>query len=83
MRPMFEFEEILQQDIHEDEQPTPTSKLVRPRTYSDSSIASMDENQFRMTLFTNHHPQPLFSNELELYGTHLINPLLICSSLHR
>ncbi len=47
MRPIFELDEILQQDAHEDEQQITFSiKLERPRTYSDSSIASIDGNEF-------------------------------------
>jgi len=102
MRPIFELEDILQQDAHEDglndntnEQPTTPilstiskSKLERPRTYSDSSITSIDgdENTSAIHLkkqsILNHSGmnsneiQPLFSNDIELYGTQLVNPLL-------
>jgi hypothetical protein len=80
MRPIFEFDEILQQDAHEDEQQitpsTPTFQLDRPRTYSDSSVASMDCNELSI-LLTNAEPKPLFTNEIDLYGTHLVNPLLL------
>jgi len=51
MQPIFELDEILQQDIHEDglnessiEQQTTPSMIntERSRTYSDSSLASID-----------------------------------------
>jgi hypothetical protein len=104
MRSIFEFNEILQQDAHEDEQQTvlsilPTMQIERQRTYSDSSITSIDgdDNIFTMrskkgnsktclemislsTLLTNNEPQPFFSNDVELYGTNLVNPLLVFSS---
>jgi len=105
MRSIFEFDEILQQDAHEDEQQQtvlsilPTMKIERQRTYSDSSITSIDgdDNIFTMrskkgnsktclemislsTSLTNNEPQPLFSNDVELYGTNLVNPLLVFSS---
>lgn len=88
MRPIFELDEILQQDAHEDEQritpSTPILSIERLRTYSDSSMASIDgepciKNQLGVhSLLTNNEPQPLFSNEIELYGTQLVNPLLFC-----
>jgi hypothetical protein len=43
MRPIFELDEILQQD---EQRITFSIKLERPRTYSDSSIASIDGNEF-------------------------------------
>lgn len=56
MRPIFELDEILRQDAHEDvspegqnespiEQQTPTAKFERQRTNSESSTASMDEGE--------------------------------------
>jgi len=90
MRPIFELDGILQQDSHEDESLTETSSTIkneRSRTYSDSSIASIDvdenistirsKKQFnKMNSLSNNEPQPLFSNDIELYGTQLVNPLL-------
>lgn len=99
MRPIFKLDHILQQDIHEDgqndcsmeQQITPltpvlsTIKSERPRTYSDSSITSMDGDENILTIrsnkkLINNELQPLFSNDLELYGTQLVNPLLLLSS---
>jgi hypothetical protein len=120
MRPIFELDEILRQDAHEDslvdgpnefpveQQTTPSTpvlstlpamKLERQRNNSDSSIASMDGDDNTSTLRTkkqhnkNHlgmislstslndnQPQPLFANDIELYGTQLVNPLLLLSS---
>lgn len=57
MRPIFELDEILRQDAHEDvlpdgqiesspvEQQTTTAKFERQRTNSESSTASMDEGE--------------------------------------
>jgi len=111
MRPIFELEEILRQDAHEDsptDGPTespfdqsaapltptlPAAKFERQRTNSDSSTASMDaedangttksKRQHRSHLglissslsTLNNPPQALFSNETELFGSQLINPL--------
>jgi len=107
MRPIFELDEILQQDIHEDglnessieQQTTPTINTERPRTYSDSSLASIDGDDNISTIHSkkqsnknhlgttslstsliNNEPKPLFSNDIELYGTQLVNPLLFLSS---
>jgi len=116
MRPIFELDEILRQDAHEDppidgpnespvEQQTsslvsvlPTMKFERQRTNSDSSTASMDADDINLTTrskkqhknhlglislsssVANNQPQALFSNETELFGTQLVNPLLILSS---
>lgn len=107
MKPIFELDEILQQDIHEDgqnecfnEHPTTPIvsiiKLERPRTYSDSSMTSIDGDENTLTtykknllnrthlntnsLLTTNEPQPLFSNDNELYGTQLVNPLSFFSS---
>jgi len=115
MRPIFELDEILRQDAHEDsptegpnespvEQQTPslisalpTMKFERQRTNSDSSTASMDGDEINTTTrskkhknhlglmslsasLANNQPQALFSNETELFGTQLVNPLLILSS---
>jgi hypothetical protein len=113
MRPIFEFDEILQQDIHEDglnessieQQMTPLTPVLstinteRSRTYSDSSLASIDGDDHILTIrskkqfnknhlgtnslstsLINNEPQPLFSNDIELYGTQLVNPLLFLSS---
>ncbi len=114
MRPIFEFDEILQQDIHEDglnelsieQQMTPLTPVLstnnnteRSRTYSDSSLASIDGDDHILTIrskkqlnknhlgtnslstsLINNEPQPLFSNDIELYGTQLVNPLLFWSS---
>jgi len=116
MRPIFELDEILRQDAHEDpptdgpnespveQQPTsstpvlPTVKFERQRTNSDSSTASMDaddtnaptrsKKQHKNHLglislsasLANNQPQALFSNETELFGTQLVNPLLLLSS---
>ena len=114
MRPIFELEEILRQDAHEDsptdgphESPveqqtgplTPTIRLERQRTNSDSSNASMDaddpnstsrskrqHNKSQLGLIslsaslTNNEPQALFASEMDLYGSQLVNPLLLLSS---
>ncbi|UJR27689.1 hypothetical protein I4U23_008967 [Adineta vaga] len=116
MRPIFELEEILRQDAHEDisadgpnESPVdqqappltpllPTSKTERQRTNSDSSTASMDADDANSisrskkshknhlglnslsSSLTNNQPQALFSTETELFGTQLVNPLLLLSS---
>jgi hypothetical protein len=116
MRPIFELDEILRQDAHEDpptdgpnespveQQPPslipvlPTTKFERQRTNSDSSTASMDADDINPTIrskkqhknhlglislsasVANNQPQALFSNETELFGTQLVNPLLILSS---
>jgi hypothetical protein len=115
MRPIFELDEILRQDAHEDppadgptespvEQqppsltsPLPPAKFERQRTNSDSSTASMDGDDTNPTIRTKRHknhlglmslsaslannqPQALFSNETELFGTQLVNPLLLLSS---
>jgi hypothetical protein len=98
MRPIFELDEILQQDLHEDglnessieQQTTPSTPILstRPRTYSDSSIASIDGDDNKKlfnknslsTLLIKNKPQPLFSNDIELYGTQLVNPLLSLST---
>ena len=101
MRPIFELDEILHQDAHEDGlnecfiDPSSTIKMERPRTYSDSSITSIDGDEntskrhFAKTQLginsissslTNNEPQPLFANELELYGTQLVHPLFTSSS---
>ena len=58
MRPIFELDEILRQDAHEDvlpdgqiesspveQQQTTTAKFERQRTNSESSTASMDEGE--------------------------------------
>ncbi|UJR21739.1 hypothetical protein I4U23_024814 [Adineta vaga] len=98
MRPIFEFDEILKQDIHEDglnESIIDLLTNVRQRTYSDSSMNSIDGDDYVLNihsntekhkksvdtiLFKNNHPHPLFSNDVELYGTQLMNPLLLLSS---
>jgi hypothetical protein len=116
MRPIFELDEILRQDAHEDtpadgpnESPVeqqappltltlPTMKFERQRTNSDSSTASMDADDTNATIrskkqhknhlglislsasLANNQPQVLFSNETELFGTQLVNPLLLLSS---
>jgi hypothetical protein len=116
MRPIFELDEILRQDAHEDppadgptespveqqqpsllNSPLPTMKFERQRTNSDSSTASMDGDDTNATTRTKKHknhlglislsaslannqPQALFSNETELFGTQLVNPLLLLSS---
>ena len=112
MRPIFELDEILRQDAHEDtpadgpnESPVeqqapslPPTKIERQRTNSDSSTASMDaddtnaptrsKKQHKNHLglislsasLANNQPQALFSNETELFGTQLVNPLLLLSS---
>ena len=116
MRPIFELEEILRQDAHEDspidgpnespleqQAPTlvptlPTAKNERQRTNSDSSTASMDGDDINSSTrskkqhknhlglislsasLANTQPQALFSNEAELFGTQLVNPLLLLSS---
>ncbi len=114
MRPIFELDEILRQDAHEDtstdgpnespveQQPPlpslPIMKVERQRTNSDSSTASMDGDDTNSTTrskrqhknplglislsasLANNQPQALFSNETELFGTQLVNPLLLLSS---
>lgn len=115
MRPIFELDEILRQDAHEDpptegpsESPVeqqmpplisalPTAKFERQRTNSDSSTASMDGDDTNPTRskrqhknhlglmslsasLANNQPQALFSNETELFGTQLVNPLSILTS---
>jgi hypothetical protein len=116
MRPIFELEEILRQDAHEDsigdgpnESPVeqqapplvstiPSIKSDRQRANSDSSTASMDGDDINSTTrskkqhkyhlglmslsasLANNQPQALFSNEAELFGTQLVNPLLLLSS---
>ncbi|CAF0879816.1 unnamed protein product [Adineta ricciae] len=113
MRPIFELEEILRQDAHEDvsadgsnESPvdqhapslTPTMRTERQRANSDSSTASMDADDANSasrskkshknhlglnslsSSLTNNQPQALFSTETELFGTQLVNPLLLLSS---
>ncbi|CAF1181614.1 unnamed protein product [Adineta steineri] len=116
MRPIFELDEILRQDAHEDsptegssespvEQLTqpltpvlPTTKFERQRTNSDSSTASMDADDTNSTArskrqhkshlglnflsnsLANNQPQALFSTETELFGSQLVNPLLLLSS---
>jgi hypothetical protein len=103
MRPIFELNDILQQDTDEDgsneQQTTPLITIERPRTYSDSSITSIDGDEYisaihlkrqsnrnylgMISLSTstiNNQPQPFFSNDIELYGTKLVNPLLFLSS---
>lgn len=113
MRPIFELEEILRQDAHEDpiegpseslieqqqqpstiNSPLPPVKFERQRTNSDSSTASMDGDDTNSTTRTKRHknhlglisslannqPQALFSSESELFGTSLVNPLLLLSS---
>ena len=114
MRPIFELDEILRQDAHEDlptdgtseiltEQTsmpsTPTVKLERQRTNSDSSTASIDgddtgtagrpKRQHKIhlppipssILLINTQPQPLYSSENDLYGTPLINPQTLVSTV--
>ncbi|CAF1020590.1 unnamed protein product [Rotaria sp. Silwood1] len=117
MRPIFELDEILRQDAHEDspgegpnESPVeqqssslistlPTIRSERQRTNSDSSAASIEADDTNSTTtrskrqhrnhlgltslsasLANNQPQALFSNETELFGTQLINPLLLLSS---
>jgi hypothetical protein len=103
MKPIFELEGILQQDAHEDGLNDGTNEqqtiMERPRTYSDSSMNSIDgddnisaialkkqlnKNHLGIiassTAMINNEPQPLFSNDIELYGTQLVNPLLFLSS---
>jgi hypothetical protein len=120
MRPIFELDEILRQDAHEDsladgsnefpvEQQTtpstpilstlPTMRIERQRINSDSSVASMDgddntsilhpkkqQNKNHLGMISlsaslnGNQPQPLFANDIELYGTQLVNPLLLLSS---
>lgn len=117
LRPIFELDEILRQDAHEDspadghgESPvelapaplTPTlaqTKFERQRTNSDSSTASMDAEDGNSAARSkrqhtkhhlgllgssasalNHPPQALFSTDMELYGTQLVNPLSLLSS---
>ncbi|CAF1172359.1 unnamed protein product [Adineta steineri] len=109
MRPILEFDEILRQDAHEDGMNEFSNELQaissmlsiikteRPRTYSDSSMASLDGDDDMLTIHSkkepnknrlemislslaNNQPQPLFSNDIELYGTQLVNPLLVLSS---
>jgi hypothetical protein len=116
MRPIFELDEILRQDAHEDsptegpnESPVeqqappltpilPSLKFERQRTNSDSSTASMDGDDTNSTTrikkqhknhlglnslsasLANNQPQALFSTETELFGTQLVNPLLLLSS---
>ena len=116
MRPIFELDEILRQDAHEDppmegpsespveqqqqqpppsiNSPLPPVKFERQRTNSDSSTASMDGDDTNSTTrskrhknqlglissLANNQPQALFSTEAELFGTTLVNPLLLLSS---
>lgn len=113
MRPIFELDEILRQDAHEDspteglnESPVeqqalstlPPVKFERQRTNSESSTASMDgddtisttrpKKQHKTHLglnslsasLVNNQPQALFLTEAELFGTQLVNPLLLLSS---
>lgn len=112
MRPIFELDEILRQDAHEDpiegpsespveqqppssiNSPLPPVKFERQRTNSDSSTASMDGDDTNSTTrskrhknhlglissLANNQPQVLFSSETELFGTSLVNPLLLLSS---
>ncbi|CAF4556369.1 unnamed protein product [Rotaria sp. Silwood1] len=117
MRPIFELDEILRHDTHEDrpgegpnESPVeqqssslistlPTIRSERQRTNSDSSAASIEADDTNSTTtrskrqhrnhlgltslsasLANNQPQALFSNETELFGTQLINPLLLLSS---
>lgn len=96
MRPIFELNQILQQDIHEDAPNESTLDLPsminneRSRTYSDSSITSIDGDEnnsithLRINVFPspleNNQAQPLFANTFELYGTHLVDPLVIRST---
>lgn len=116
MRPIFELDEILRQDAHEDSptdglnegsieqhgQPLgsnlPSIKIDRQRTNSDSSTGSNDVDDTNSTTrskkqhknhlglnslsaaLANNQPQPLFSNDTELFGTSLINPSLLLSS---
>ena len=112
MRPIFELEEILRQDAHEDppmegpsespveqqplaiNSPVAPVKFERQRTNSDSSNASMDGDETNattrskrhknhlglMTSLANNQPQALFSSEAELFGSSLVNPLLLLSS---
>lgn len=106
MRPIFELDQVFKQDFHEDGHNessldlSSTMTIERPRTYSDSSITSIDgdENNSMMhskrQLFPqihseinpllspleNNQTQPLFSNEWELYGAQLVDPLAIGST---
>ncbi|CAF1278786.1 unnamed protein product [Rotaria sordida] len=117
MRPIFELDEILRQDAHEDspadgpnESPVeqqssssistlPITKHERQRTNSDSSTASIEGDDTNSTTtrskrqhknhlglislsasLANNQPQALFSNETELFGTQLNNPLLLLLS---
>jgi hypothetical protein len=73
---------------------TPMVNTERPRTYSDSSLASIDGDDNISTIHSkkqsnknhletsliNNEPKPLFSNDIELYGTQLVHPLLFLSS---
>ena len=103
MRPIFELDHVLKQDAHDDGHNessfdlSSTMKIDRPRTYSDSSITSIDGDEnnsmihLKRQLFPktyleinpllspleNNQTQPLFSNEWELYGTQLVDPLTI------
>lgn len=116
MRPIFELEEILRQDAHEDipadgpnESPVeqqvsssttilPNTKVERQRTNSDSSTASIEGDETNSsttrskrhrshlglvllsTSLANNQPQALFSNESDIFGTQLVNPLSLLSS---
>ncbi|CAF0720365.1 unnamed protein product [Adineta ricciae] len=99
MRPIFEFDDVLKQDMHEDgvndntiehQSMLLSSRNDRQRTYSDSSMNSIDgddnpnkgKNQDRSEtlLFKNIPAEPLYSNDVELYGAQLVNPVSILSS---
>lgn len=82
LRSIFEFDDILQQDNHEDHlndisfEQQLASISDRSRTYSDSSIGSLDTDESirpKKHLISN-QIRPYFSSDLELYGTQLVNP---------
>jgi hypothetical protein len=98
MQPIVEFEELLKQDAHEDgisEAFAEQQSTDRRRTYSDSSMTSIDgedsvishrtkshdnKDRLQVSWSLDNQPQPFFSNAIELYGAQLVNPLLLLTS---